>query len=47
MWSLLIYVGGQTMCILQTLNEYAESGCIICKVTLLSFCLESVDVSCK
>ena len=47
LWSLLIYVAGQTMGLLQTLNEYPEGGCIICEIAPLSFCPESVDACCE
>ena len=45
--SLLIYVGGQTVGILQTLNEYPDGGCIIHEITSFSLCLESMDIHCK
>ena len=41
-----MYAGGQTMGILQPLNEYPDGGCIICKVASPSFCLELVEVHC-
>ena len=47
LWSLLIDACYQTMCILQTFDEYPDGGCIIHKVASLSFHLELVDICCK
>ena len=47
LWSLLIYAGGQTVSILQALDEYPDCNCIICKVTPFSFCPEPMYICCK
>ena len=47
LWSLLIYAGGQTMGILQTLDEYSDCSYIIGEVTPFSFCLELMYIHCK
>ena len=47
LWSLLIYAGGQTVGILQTLDEYPDCSHIICEVTPFNFCLESMYICCK
>ena len=47
LWSFPIDVGSQAMDILQTFGEDPDGGCIIHRVTSLSFHFELVGVCCK
>ena len=47
LWSLLIYAAGQTMGILQTIDEYPDCSHIICEITPFSLCLESMYICCQ
>ena len=46
LWSIFIYVSGQTVGILQTLDEYSDCSYIIGDVTPFSFCLVPVYICC-